>query len=200
MAPETGKLLEICSWRPWFERFWVLQEAILPPLTLVVCGEDILKWDAIANTAAKLLSSGLGNVLIDSARVRIKKAQVLPGGLIHAGMIQQLKLELGDGQNGHIQRLLLMSTSFKATGSRDKIFGLLGIAADTHHVVFQPNYQESVEKLYRYITKHFIQQSQSLWICQVTGIGWKRDLINISSWTPDFSSMFGRGPLYNEAA
>jgi hypothetical protein len=46
IRPETQMLESLLS-RPWFNRIWVLQEAVLSKTAVVYCGEKSMPWDGI---------------------------------------------------------------------------------------------------------------------------------------------------------
>jgi hypothetical protein len=174
--------------RPWFERVWVIQEALLPPRAELVCGEDVLDWDKFAKIPEELSNSKLlSSFMIGLSPGRMKESSKIPAGLEQVMMMQTLKLHLDDGKKLPMEGLLLTLGRCKATDARDKVFGLLGIAGDIEHPVFEVNYQKTAKELYRDVTRHLIQQNKRLWVCKYAGIGWERDLAGLPSWTPDYS-------------
>jgi hypothetical protein len=83
---------------PWFERAWVIQEALLPPLSLVICGENTIECDILGRVVLNIVSSGLLSIFIDLEREDIRKTVTLPRGLTQAAMIQKLKPALDNAK------------------------------------------------------------------------------------------------------
>lgn len=99
---------------------------------------------------------------------------------------------------------LLSSTQIKfhATDPRDKIYGLLGLAAECQDpsafpACFQPDYRIDVAQLYQNVARHLLKHTHSLaLLTRAHGMNNKLarqhrqlDLTALPSWTPDWSDL-----------
>jgi hypothetical protein len=137
--------------RPWFERTWVVQEAVVSQRATMICGEDEFSW-APRNS----------NNILRFERM-IKYAWVSPQvkqiGLDTIDMSPILKiLDLQTVQ--HFNRnstlrpapdLLDMVYDLRhksTTDPRDKIFALAGLSADGFGDQVEPDYNMTLEEVY----------------------------------------------------
>ena len=82
-------------------------------------------------------------------------------------------------------RLVIDFRSWKATLPADKIYGLLGMAAEANHPALKPDYKDPPQKVFRTVTTFIIEQHKKLdFVCLATE---PRRLDNLPSWTPDFT-------------
>ena len=86
-SPEWTALVRLFQ-RPWFQRIWVLQEAVMARTMTVVCGSHFVGWVLIYQVALSVQSSGmLGNYQVDphapgigsGTQARIRRSGVCPG-------------------------------------------------------------------------------------------------------------------------
>lgn len=185
---EFRKLLAL----PWFTRIWVVQEVVLSSQDpLVVYGMHVHSWTRLAWTATWLRRSGY-----------LRLAEIP-------------KVVLNIDSIGNLRRsevrwpldVLLFDTShkFQATDQRDKIFGLLGLAAETNDVLnipeaMRPDYHLDVEVVYRKTALFLLQQKHSLAIMTRTSGGCGslmrnqrvHNLRNLPTWVPDWSDFATR--------
>lgn len=185
---EFRKLLAL----PWFTRIWVVQEVVLSSQDpLVVYGMHVHSWTRLAWAATWLRRSGY-----------LRLAEIP-------------KVVLNIDSIGNLRRsevrwpldVLLFDTShkFQATDQRDKIFGLLGLAAETNDVLnipeaLRPDYHLDVEVVYRKTALFLLQQKRSLAIMTRTSGGCGslmrkqrvHNLRNLPTWVPDWSDFATR--------
>jgi len=82
--------------------------------------------------------------------------------------------------------------SFQATDPRDKVFALLGIAADTKALGLHPDYRKSCEEVYTDLARTLIQNGyiELLSLCE-----FPKQISSLQSWVPDWSCDNYRSPL-----
>jgi hypothetical protein len=95
------------------------------------------------------------------------------------------------GQKVDFIQAMTMSRQRKSTDPRDRIYGILGIAAEfdvTNGGVFKPDYNLTVEEVYASATASVIQARGDLacltLVCDTTLKNFK----NLPSWSPDYSA------------
>lgn len=172
---------------PWFTRIWVVQEVALSPLDpLLIHGNHLYSWERLTWAASWLRRSGY-----------IRLAQI-------PQTVRNIDLMANIRRSKALWPLdaLLADTSakFRASDQRDKIYGLLGLAAESRNPshmpqVLRPDYKISVEQLYENVARFLLWQSKSLAILTRTS-GWpntwlrmqrEHDLKALPSWVPDWS-------------
>ncbi|KAE9375893.1 HET-domain-containing protein [Stipitochalara longipes BDJ] len=166
IRPETQMLESLFS-RPWFNRIWVLQEAILSKTAIVYCGEKTISWDAIKqfkqfNVSAKWIEH-LPHI--------IGRRQITPNDTIAVEY--------------DVLKELLQARHCESTDPRDKIYALLpllshaGIKPD-----IIPNYNHSPSRVYTDVALYLMKRIGLELLCAVNG---PSQLPGLASWVPDWS-------------
>jgi hypothetical protein len=133
--------------RPWFSRLWVIQEAVLSPVSICICGEHtVLLFDLLA-AAAHVIRS---HELIYRYREAFKLADYL-FFLIYRGYPDDVRrLMVRQDLSG----LLYISRRFAVSVPQDSVFALLGLlppglVADTPQLrdLLEPDYSKSIAKV-----------------------------------------------------
>lgn len=177
---------------PWFTRIWVVQEVVLSSRDpFVVYGMHVHSWTRFAWTATWLRRSGY---------LRLTE---IPKVVLNIDSIGNLRRS----QVRWPLDVLLFDTShkFHATDQRDKIFGLLGLAAETHDAsnmpeALRPDYHLDVEAIYRKTALFLFQQKCSLSTMTRISAGCgslmrdqrMHNLKSLPTWVPDWSDFATR--------
>lgn len=139
---------------PWFSRTWIIQEVVLSPIDpVIIHGDRLHYFDRLGWVASWLRRKGY---------------------LRQPGISRQFQnvdtiANIRRSQSKWSFDVLLMSTSakFRASDQRDKIFGLLGMAAETHDpeqcpLALQADYTLDLSQVYQKVALHLISQYRSL--------------------------------------
>ena len=145
---------------PWFSRVWVIQEvAVSQQDPIILHGNHVYPWYRLGWASSWL------------RRVGFSRLDHIPNQVLNVDTISNLRRS----QVRWKLQSILMATSgkFGATDPRDKIFGLLGLAAETEQqtswpVALLPNYRRDVAQVYREATKFLISECQNLAILSRT--------------------------------
>ncbi|KAH6708925.1 hypothetical protein BKA61DRAFT_615099 [Leptodontidium sp. MPI-SDFR-AT-0119] len=93
------------------------------------------------------------------------------------GLLPAITLAQARGEANHttLEDLLLLTAHFQSTDPRDKLFALLGFAAECQRSIgvpeaLQPNYLISASEAFARATRYFIESSQSLGVLSHIGI------------------------------
>ncbi|KAF5531728.1 heterokaryon incompatibility 6 OR allele [Fusarium mexicanum] len=201
--------------RPWFQRTWVIQEAVIAHHGQVTCGDQSICWttflrvvDAIKHYQSSVKTipgyhsiydtiSGLG--LMRSARsARHPRIYTLTQSL-YRPLLASRPIE--GQEDSSLLNLILMSRRYKCTYPHDKIFGMLGVAEeDTSSELLKPDYNISSMDAYRNFVLWEIKNNKSL---RVLGTSSVRTIQHCSwpSWVPDFNTLDPieslTGPLFS---
>ncbi|KAF4457123.1 Heterokaryon incompatibility protein 6, OR allele [Fusarium austroafricanum] len=182
--------------RPWFQRTWVIQEAVIPTHAQVICGDESISWAKFMRVvdAIKLYQSSVRTVpgyhsitdtissmdLIRSARDnrhpkidwRLYR-QFLPGSWMYGK------------EDAELLDLILMSRKYQCSYPHDKIFGMLGVTVqDTGSKYLKPDYSISSSTAFRNYVLWEVLHNRSLRV-----LGTSSDQTLGPSWVPDFSRL-----------
>jgi hypothetical protein len=172
---------------PWFRRVWVIQEVALSQQDpIFLHGNHVYPWSRLGWASSWL------------RRVGFVRLDHIPNQIHNVDTISNLRRSQVRWSLGAI--LMATSGKFNATDPRDKIFGLLGLAAETEHelswpVALLPDYQRDVAQVYLEAAKFLINEYQNLAILSRTiphlnRITWSstpKSTPVVDSWVPNWN-------------
>jgi hypothetical protein len=178
----------------WFSRIWVVQEVVLSPRDpIILHGNVTYQWHRLGWVAAWMRRNGY-----------IRLAEIAEG-FRNVDTIRNLQRA---GSRWPLAALMsITQIKFHATDQRDKIYGLLGLAAESQGRSklpdpLRPDYGSDVTEVYRRIAQFLLEQNHSLAIL-TRACGASNDIsrkqrqhnLNLPSWVPDWSDfrVFNRG-------
>jgi hypothetical protein len=162
LRDQIWKDINLLLGRNWFRRSWIVQELILASNVSISCGRWTLNWDDFFEAlkicreklqSEKQMDSDHGPLLDDS-----DPAYAL-------GLTRQSRIMFSDaifGRKFNLLELLDLFAYTKATHERDKIFALLGLAADCAGEVFDPDYESTMEDVVRRYASEFVRKGRVL--------------------------------------
>lgn len=166
--------------RPWWDRVWVIQEAVAGNSERVIhCGSSSVMLSTFTIALHRLIDYTLRKGTPGSADL----APPLEIGFRSALVLEQIRRYLQTKADGmDLFYLLTNLRYFQASDHRDKIYALLGIATNVGSII--PDYTKSVIQVYKEAVKHCIEQDQSLRVLCLS-----RSVRNyeLPSWVPDWS-------------
>ena len=142
------KALDSLFWRPWFTRVWVIQEITVAKDAVVICGSSHCQWSHLITTAKYVEDHSL------TAITRVDPQRVIK--------FVDLSQRFREGLPQLLLELLSQARDSYSTDDRDKVFALLGIAADAEYSLLKPNYSKPLVDVYTTLTKHLIERDRSL--------------------------------------
>ncbi|PMD45907.1 HET-domain-containing protein [Hyaloscypha variabilis F] len=171
--------LERLMLRPWWTRVWTLQEYIVPRKFVFHCGtenmdrDDLNKAMTAISLCRKIDETLIANKAFEAAWIR---RRVL--NLYQAGVPIQLT------------GLMAYISDYKASDPRDRIYSVLGLAAD-RSLADPPRYEDHLEKVYSSLVRSFITHHKSLDIICLADrfhgyVGGSPILPALPSWVPDW--------------
>jgi hypothetical protein len=178
-SPEWTALVRFFQ-RPWFQRIWVLQEAVMARTMTLVCGSHLVGWVLIYQVALSVQSSGvLGAYQIDPHAPGIGCAVV----------IGKLKIahELGHTEDWTRLELLRLTRKYNATDPRDKVFALHGVVTDPASIGSAVDYSKSLEDVYTDVVVHELMQKKTLFSLANAGITAYPHNPQLPTWVADWS-------------
>ena len=168
------KALDLIYWLPWFNRTWIIQEIALAKRAQVQCGSYKMPWDHLV-AAERVL-----------AKHHLTSAVDIDPGPITA--MQAYRNATVNGERPSLLELMYSSRSNQSTDPRDKVYGLLGIAADIEAHEIDPDYALSVEDIYRNLALFYIRKENNLDVLSaVEDYRWRVHK-KLPSWVPDWTA------------
>ncbi|KAI0968672.1 heterokaryon incompatibility protein-domain-containing protein [Xylaria arbuscula] len=189
--------------RPWFERTWIIQEAILAHRGLVICGDKSVPWLKFERVAHDIY---MYHHTVESIPQYHTIHDAIEG-------LDMMRLARRDQERLHsmsvlaklnpaalheyskLLDLLFDTRAFLCSNPRDKIYGLLGVTSENiHNNYITPDYNLSIEEVFRRFVVWEILNNRSL---RVLGLNSDKSskMNSLPSWTPDFTNLSERKPL-----
>ena len=188
--------------RPWFQRTWIIQEAVLAKRAQVVCGNQSVPWAALERVVIAMnLYNGLvkpisGYQEIDqavhavnlmrSARRDAYRHILMPDMWLFVRYISGSRREYSK-----MLDLVEESRAFTCTNPRDKIYGMLGITnEETQGEYLTPDYDSPPGDVFRKYVLWEILHNKSLRVLGVSSDKARSGAEFASpSWVPDFTRL-----------
>lgn len=185
--------------RPWFSRVWVFQEVVLSQAAALVCGNNSIAWSMFLQVCC---SVNIHDRLLPDQRSHTmdRDAILMQMALCHAersgfrGNTEILEgLKRARSEMKYTRFLTLMRNLRKCSASdpHDKVYGVLGVAADVNEQAIPINYDEPFRDTYAFVTKEFIQLYSDLTVLSLVDIEPFKDPPTqgprlLPSWVPDY--------------
>jgi hypothetical protein len=168
--------------RDWFRRVWIVQELVLAPKIILLCGDQKLEWDDIYTVAAFCsVEAEKSNAALMNSISRAAAPVLSLGKLRNA---YQSK-----GNTTAQQGLLTLFKDFghtQSTHHRDKLFAFLGLACDADDPGFDPDYVAPLEDVVRRYAGVFVRRGQGMNLLYHAGIQKLEAHTRFLSWVPNW--------------
>jgi hypothetical protein len=170
---------------PWFERVWVVQEAVLASRAMVLIGDWEVDWAAIGDAASWFQTKGYALPAV--LKYEIQDQQDL---LPVAKAVSVWKQCSSPGKQIALLDLLQAFRNRLATDPRDKVYATFGIATELadveahgFHQLLEPDYEKPVLDVYRDVARFLIIEHGSLDVLSDAGLPLEPSW---PSWVPDW--------------
>ncbi|KAI0406032.1 hypothetical protein F4802DRAFT_560462 [Xylaria palmicola] len=166
----------------WFRRVWIVQEAVLAPTLVLVCGKWMADWYDIVH-AVQAVETEIGE----------RDADVLKP---FTALVKLRRLEANSHRHGRLYLFDLLESfrHAKSTKKRDRFFALLGLARDGHDDHFYPDYDTAFENIERMVGGKILEglaaENKGLALLCRAGLSCRPDASKYSdvpSWVPDWT-------------
>lgn len=174
--------------RAWFQRIWVIQEAVTARHATVACGPRTVDLDLILRVALAVRKNGmLGAWEIEGHAP----------GVYSALLIHELKALRENGESLELLELLRRTKSYLATDPRDKVFALIGLASDGKRFERKVDYSLQTDDVYAALAAHALVEQKDLTILSSCGLHLsyhsslssstsEAGISQLPSWVPDW--------------
>lgn len=168
--------------RAWWNRIWIVQEAVLASKVHILCGKSSTDFFAIglaftALSELPLISAQYGNGLTPLIQSLIPVLNCQPK-LIQASMSSTSKEE-------PFATRIHLTPNMGATNPKDHIYGLLGMVSDVDELGIQVNYKKSCSEIYTEVAVALLQRQSRLQI--LSRCSSPKEQEHLPTWVPDWS-------------
>ena len=190
--------LTMLMMRKWVSRTWILQEIVLSPSVLTLWGAVFFSFDVLMR-AGSYLSMSRSSLRLAGHQSQILAIHLSEEGTFKRMLAQSTTLEMIHNSRLGLQHNLKpsfvdavsMSRSSEATDPRDKIYGILGIAAEfelSGQVSHKPDYSLTVAEVYIMATAFVISSRHNLACLTLICDSSLKKIKDLPSWCPDYSA------------
>jgi len=178
--------------RPWWDRFWVLQEVALARQCTLRCGKAVFHGVDFERLMLNLVSDYTGDRLDQIQGLRREMNSFGTALKQTSGYLYAMALEKEEHRSPIFEVDILVGFSkHKSSDARDKVYGCLGLLPRLSKVI-TPNYKLSVEEVHILTTFALITLCGSLYPFKFLGRSIEcrsSDIVSmrLPSWTLDFS-------------
>ncbi|KAH7403173.1 heterokaryon incompatibility protein-domain-containing protein [Cadophora sp. MPI-SDFR-AT-0126] len=222
--------MSFCRRRRWFSRIWIVQEVALARDVIVLCRESTIPWynvDTLSRllrvlgwqpmvglSAAKAFGRAIGDetirisVIVDRLQATVNRGSAAEPATLPARSPTTSNSQIqGQGTAGEtefyssLQKLLLDTRPYSATDSRDKIFGVLGIAQKAlpsdMEMPLRPDYSpgSTAQSAFASIATLLLEKLPRLSNLSHVEDKGSRRVAGLPSWVPDYTSTLMPVPL-----
>lgn len=178
----------------WWDRIWVVQEAVIAKSITLRYGGVSAPWQMVAEAALTHFQRARPDHDSPVSRDDIKVLNLLS----RVQDIDNFRRVWGENDKPSILSLLREFSNRKASDERDKVYALLGLCDQKTGI--RPDYSFEVRETYMLATIDIILRGQSLSV--LTGDLGRKERRDLPSWVPDWSATFDehdrkRVPLFN---
>lgn len=179
--------------RQWWSRTWVVQELLLSPNPVLMCGKRSAPIEAFVHLddLRRGYHRPTGETIDNSAQPsRFLFKQHPFSQILHHYYSDKQRVQAGIVS---VEEWVVVVNDFHATDPRDKIYGLLGLGTEEDRLALPPDYTKSntVANVYARATAHFILQRRDLLHLQFNASDIDATL-GLPSWCPDYSRRAGK--------
>ncbi|KAK4158933.1 heterokaryon incompatibility protein-domain-containing protein [Cladorrhinum sp. PSN259] len=173
---------------PYFTRIWMVQEVAVNKVVHIVYGGQLLNWDTVTLVFRTMFLSNRLSLLVEDTAVVGRKRYGLSS--YSAVFLDRVRDAVQGGEPVDLVYLLRSCWSLEATVRRDKVFALVGLAADSDHELLKPDYTEGISEAEVFTNAAVylaLHNGGLLRVLGCAGIGWPRNVSGLPSWAPDWS-------------
>ncbi|KAJ2976710.1 hypothetical protein NUW58_g8017 [Xylaria curta] len=190
--------LRLLFTRPWFERMWVIQEAICAKAAVVICGEHMFDFKILMSAVEYGRRSGLFYPYRQRKLLLPMHIGSSPTQLSAAMAMYTLSTQPSSEDN--LLSFLRRFHGSKSSDPRDKLFALYGIssldrmdllAEDFKAIGILPDYRMQPRSLFIKTAKGILERTKTLDLLLVPRLHNPEDsrVTGLPSWVPDWSAI-----------
>ena len=161
--------------RPWFMRVWIVQEIISARQATIVCGNRSIDWLPFLRSMTSIYKSHV-NFMYRCSQLNAVFTQ-----------LASIYVQWDSTQKRALAELVNLNRTCKASDLRDKVFALVGLAADGDCTAYGPDYSKDVLEVYRDLASYSIVEKRCANVLTMCKLSDGVKFLLLPSWVPDWS-------------
>ncbi|KAK5652117.1 hypothetical protein OQA88_10759 [Cercophora sp. LCS_1] len=173
---------------PWFQRVWVVQEAVLAPKTTLHSAHEAIDWNEVL-----LVNDVTSSPEFATRAANLRTRNSMPS--VWKTLVHSHKRERSPGESGAdetppltILQVVMAALDMKATDPRDKLFALLPFGRETGNMrdiplSLRPDYNKPLARVMADFTRWWITEYSSLGVLSLIhrqpSRAWRRTLCEV---------------------
>ncbi|KAI0205275.1 HET-domain-containing protein [Astrocystis sublimbata] len=195
----------------YFNRAWVIQEVSVGQKNQLYVGGIYIPWVIFTDHGSVLQWCMKPNRRHMLAGSHTTERRTWRSGRTFENVVVMMMLREADDEQGAAVRstglcypegLLYLTSNFKATDPRDKVFALMGIISGTEDAaLIMPDYTLPVEEVFQITAKAIFSlpsERSTVHMLALAGTGFSEYSGGMPSWVPDYSQERRIGLLYSD--
>ncbi|EXJ66909.1 uncharacterized protein A1O5_10104 [Cladophialophora psammophila CBS 110553] len=168
--------------RDWFRRVWIVQELVLAPHIILLCGNRSFQWDDIYVPATLCATKADKSKLALMKSVSKTMAPVLSLGKLRRAYRRQV----ADAAQRELLTLFEDFEHTECSRRRDKLFAFFGLACDADDSGFDPDYVAPLEAVVRRYAEVFVRRAKGMELLYHAGVIDLESRARFPSWVPNW--------------
>ncbi|PKS09820.1 hypothetical protein jhhlp_004443 [Lomentospora prolificans] len=187
--------------RPWFQRTWIIQEAVLAREPVLACGSETIPWNLFAGCCTSDEFHELAPDNDPEVRWGLAAVDTITHGRreCHTKYVRNprnRKRRIKYTPDFRLVGTLYETRRFQCKDKRDKVFGVLSMVTNVgpEDEELKPNHRASVEEVFEAVAKWDIKKNESFELFSYCS---RKESIRpvLPSWVPDFSNIDEAYPI-----
>jgi hypothetical protein len=192
---DTWEAFKDALQKPWWSRFWCVQECLLSTSAILVLGKWTMPWSDVKLCEINY-QRHLSSCCLTSSSLMPEKYTFYPDMTVVATDSREMSLK--PQKTWSELDLLLRSFSYKACQNpRDKVFGILGLVDPSLYANIAVDYSLSTCSVYVSVMRAMLLEGKGD-LQSLTGFGFNSRQHDLPSWVRDFSAQPDIGSLAHD--
>ncbi|KAI1271639.1 HET-domain-containing protein [Xylaria sp. FL0933] len=159
--------------RPWFERTWIIQEAMLAKKATITCGSLSLPFRMLLRVFEHWNRKGFRQII---------------GVSVSRPLFAMIQIKAAVEQTtASLLRLLFYTTGSDSSDPRDRVFGLMNLVSGDSDLGVDVDYNLTCAAVYTQLARHQIIHNKRLEFLTMAGLALYSGDLDIPSWVADWS-------------
>ncbi|KAI4112914.1 MAG: hypothetical protein LQ345_006008 [Seirophora villosa] len=168
--------------RPWFQRLWIVQEAVLSHDVKCMDGRKYITWNDMSLFTTCMIDNNLESLLDLGQSAKHEESE---SGVTRIRKIDRMiDYEWTHPLQSSLLGLLVDGRGSRATNPRDKVYGVMGMTATPLH----PNYTLPVTTVYTDAARTILDFDASSLTDLLCCVDYQEPTENLPTWVPDWST------------
>jgi hypothetical protein len=188
---------------PWFERVWVVQEAVVARQVTFFWGGHAITWEEMGSWKDLIAEHGVIWALAQSGAGSVEEMNAVSQrflGFLGRSAVVGCRMSYQASELPSVAEVLRLFASREATVPVDKVFALVGLARESADDNLQRliDYDRPPEETMLELAQYLLDQGQALQVLDFAGLAQRRRNPSLPSWVVDWTARRAGEPLNNK--